>query len=275
MRLVHTAKPLRASAAVAVPIDDPVAVTVSMLCGSFAGVLDRVRKTDVVALSEDLTTILFDFHATLARSRGRGAWIRAAREHAGRPTMRDADAADGGPQRLLNGLSQVWVLARHRDPLSSWDLNAADHREAFTTVLTKDVGCAEWLATALYDVMPDQWVLYDDVIDVLTSLRRAGKHLGVVSNIGIDIRPRLDALGVLPLFSSVVLSFEVGVTKPDPAIFTKALRDLGSSASRTLMVGDTWDQDGAAAAVGMSTLILPVKDRPSKGLRAVLDICRI
>ncbi len=41
------------------------------------------------------------------------------------------------------------------------------------------------------------------------------------------------------------------------------------------MVGDTWDQDGAAAAVGMSTLILPVKDRPSKGLRAVLDICRI
>jgi len=45
---------------------DPVAVTVSILCGSLTGVLDRVRKTDAVALSEDLTTILFDFHATLA-----------------------------------------------------------------------------------------------------------------------------------------------------------------------------------------------------------------
>lgn len=41
------------------------------------------------------------------------------------------------------------------------------------------------------------------------------------------------------------------------------------------MVGDTWDQDGAAAAVGMSTLILPGKDQSSKGLRTVLDICRV
>lgn len=246
-----------------------------MLCGPLAWIRDRVSKTDAVALAEDLTTVLFDFHATLARSRDSEAWIRAAREHAGRPARQDADAVRGGPERLLEGLSQVWVLARRRDPLGSWDLHAADHREAFTTVLIKDLGCAEWLATALYDVMPDQWVLYDDVIDVLTSLRRAGKQLGVVSNTGIDIRPRLDALGVLPLFGSVVLSFEVGVIKPDPAIFIRALQDLGSNASRTLMVGDTWDQDGAAAAVGMSTLILPVKDRPSKGLRAVLDICRI
>lgn len=166
-------------------------------------------------------------------------------------------------------------MARNRDPSGSWDLSAGDHREAFTTVMTKDVGCTAGLASALYDVMLGQSHLYDDVIDVLTSLRQASKRLGIVSNIGIDIRPRLHALGVLALFDSVILSFEVGLAKPDPAIFTTALRDLDTHASQSLMVGDTWDQDGAAAAVGMSALILPVKDQPSKGLQAVLDICHI
>lgn len=175
-----------------------------------------MRETDAVARSDDLTTILFDFHATLAWSRDREAWIRAAHEHAGRALARDTDTADGSPHRLQEALSQVWLLARRRDPSRSWDLSASDHRKAFTTVLTRDLGCAEWLATSLYDVMPDQWQLYDDVIDVLTSLRQVGKRVGIVSNIGIDIRPRLDTLGILPLFSSVVLSVEAGVTKPTP-----------------------------------------------------------
>lgn len=233
-----------------------------------------MRETDAVARSDDLTTILFDFHATLAWSRDREAWIRAAHEHAGRALARDTDTADGSPHRLQEALSQVWLLARRRDPSRSWDLSASDHRKAFTTVLTRDLGCAEWLATSLYDVMPDQWQLYDDVIDVLTSLRQVGKRVGIVSNIGIDIRR------VSTRWASSALQFRRPLRRgrsdqANPAIFTRALRDLHSCPSRTLMVGDTWDQDGAAAAVGMSTLILPGKDQSSKGLRTVLDICRV
>lgn len=224
---------------------------------------------------EDVTTILFDFHATLACSRDADAWIQAAHEHADQTVATDANQAGGNYQRLQEGLNHVWLLARKRDPSGSWDLSAAAHRKAFTTVMTKDTGCAKWLANALYDVMVDQWYLYDDVIDVLTLLQQAGKFLGVVSNIGIDIRPRLDTLGVLSLLDSVVLSFEAGLTKPDPAIFAKALGDIGSHPARALMVGDTWDQDGGAAAVGMTVLILPIKDQPSKGLKTVLDICHI
>jgi len=234
-----------------------------------------LRKTDGMAQAHDITTILFDFHATLAYTHDRDAWIQAAHEHAGQSVNTGTDRAESNYQRLRDGLSGVWRLARDRDPSGSWDLSASAHRTAFTTVMTKDVGCAQWLASALYDVMGDQSDLYDDVIEVLTPLHQAGKRLGIVSNIGFDIRPRLDTLGVLPLLDSVVLSFEVGLTKPDPAIFTKALQDVGGSASRALMVGDSWDQDGGAAAVGMSVLILPINDQPSKGLRTVLDICHI
>lgn len=233
-----------------------------------------MRDNRPVDPTNDPATILFDFNATLVWNQDNGAWIRAAREHAGRAAV-PADPGEGKPRGLQEGLGKVWVLARRRDPTCSWDLSPSGHRLAFTTVLTKDLGCSESLATALYDVMPDQWQLYDDAIDVLTSLRWAGKNLGIVSNIGFDIRPRLEELGVLPLFSSVVLSFEAKVAKPNPEIFQIALREMKSEASSTFMVGDTWDQDGAAATIGISTLILPVKDRPCKGLKTIMNICSL
>lgn len=234
-----------------------------------------LRKTEAMTQLEDVTTILFDFHATLACSRDTDAWIQAAHEHAGQTVALDGGQFDGNYERARDGLNHVWVLARKRDSSGSWDLSAAAHRRAFTTVMTKDAGCATWLADALYEVMVDQWLLYDDVAGVLTLLRQAGKSLGVVSNIGIDIRPRLDTLGILSLLDCVTLSFEAGLTKPDPGIFAKALEDLGSHPAGALMVGDTWDQDGGAAAVGMAVLILPIKEQPSKGLKTVLDICHI
>lgn len=70
---------------------------------------------------------------------------------------------------------------------------------------------------------------------------------------------------------SVVLSHEVGVVKPQPAIFARALRLLDLPASETLMVGDSWRHDAAAALV-MRTLILPRTVGPIHGLVAVLRL---
>jgi len=51
--------------------------------------------------------------------------------------------------------------------------------------------------------------------------------------------------------------FELGVAKPDPAIFTKALQRLGLGAEQVLMVGERGTHDGAAADLGITTLLLP------------------
>lgn len=216
--------------------------------------------------------VLFDFHQTLVgHSSGADrldvSWARLGRDADPRAAWGAEDHGD-----RLDALAQVWSRARVRDPEMSWDLSPEAHRRAFTSVLT-DGGFDIELAQALYEDLPAQWTPYDDALPVLHELRRRGVRLAVLSNIGIDIRPRLRALGVLDLVDAVVLSYEVGVVKPDPRIFEHTLAAVDVSAAAALMVGDTWDVDGGAAAIGVRTLILPPTAGPTRGLDLVLRIC--
>ena len=83
----------------------------------------------------------------------------------------------------------------------------------------------------------------------------ASRHrLAVVSN--FDYTPTalaiLDAAGVRGLFTTVVVSDEIGWRKPRPDIFQETLRRVGVSAEGTLFVGDRADIDVAGAhRVGM------------------------
>jgi FMN phosphatase YigB (HAD superfamily) len=61
------------------------------------------------------------------------------------------------------------------------------------------------------------------------------------------------------------ISYEVGATKPDRRMFDAALSTISTPAQRCLMVGDNPGPDTGAAALGISTLIVPVErvDRPA------------
>jgi FMN phosphatase YigB (HAD superfamily) len=47
----------------------------------------------------------------------------------------------------------------------------------------------------------------------------------------------------MPFVSVCIASAEVGLEKPDPAIFYLALREAGCSASEAVMIGDRLDND--------------------------------
>jgi epoxide hydrolase-like predicted phosphatase len=69
------------------------------------------------------------------------------------------------------------------------------------------------------------------VVDCVRELRRAGLKTGLLTNNALEIRERWRA--VLPLselFDDIVDSSEVGVRKPDPAIYELALERLGGLA---------------------------------------------
>ena len=72
------------------------------------------------------------------------------------------------------------------------------------------------------------------------------------------------------LLDGVVLSYEVGLVKPDPAIYARALELLGVAGSRTLMVGDSPRDDVGGVPLQIRTLILPRTDGPVHGLGTVL-----
>ncbi len=85
---------------------------------------------------------------------------------------------------------------------------------------------------------------------LIESLARRAR-LGIVSNnILAEQEAKLDQFGMRALVDALVVSADVGVSKPDPAIFGIALVRLGVTAGEAVMVGDSWASDivGAAGA---------------------------
>jgi FMN phosphatase YigB (HAD superfamily) len=215
--------------------------------------------------------VIFDFHATLVDARNAGSWIRAAWRHLGRPlepAPLDARVFDD----LADYLHRIWEHATVLDPDSERDLSRLRHREVFARTVGQGPGVDPDLVEALYTVMADQWVAFDDTEPVLRELKARGVRIVVLSNIGIDIRPCLERELLADLVDGIVLSYEVGVVKPHPEIFAHALRVLDLPAREVLMVGDSWQADGGGAALGIRTLILPRTPGPIHGLDAVLRL---
>ena len=119
---------------------------------------------------------------------------------------------------------------------------------------------------------PLNWTPYPDTAGVLESLHRHGIKTAVVSNIAFDVRPAFESIGAAWFVDEFVLSFEVGVVKPDPAIFETALSRLGIQGAHAVMVGDSDEADGGARAIGCGFILvdpLPTTQRHD-GLRNAL-----
>ncbi len=93
---------------------------------------------------------------------------------------------------------------------------------------------------------------------LLDSLRERGLRLGLVSNAfdpGWLLRRDLEQMGLAQRLDVAVFSSEVGKRKPHPAIFERALGELGLAPERALFVGDRLYEDvRGAGELGMATV---------------------
>lgn len=81
-----------------------------------------------------------------------------------------------------------------------------------------------------------------------------GYRMAVVSNFTGNLERCLAELNLLPLFSVVLDSAVVGISKPQPGIFSAALSRLGIPPERAWMVGDNFHADVLpAAGLGLKT----------------------
>jgi putative hydrolase of the HAD superfamily len=227
-----------------------------------------------------MTAVLFDFSGTLFRVESTESWLRGVMAGAGVPcteveltaTARALQAVGalpggGGPARVPEELTDTWLVR---------DQSAALHRAAYTGLSRLVTLPDPALHDALYDrhMTPAAWTPYPDAVEVLRTLRERGIPVGVVSNIGWDLRPVFREHGLDAYIDTYVLSYEHGIQKPDPRLFATACAALGADPRRTLMVGDDRRADGGATALGCEVHFvdhLPVTDRPD-GLRPVLGL---
>jgi putative hydrolase of the HAD superfamily len=93
---------------------------------------------------------------------------------------------------------------------------------------------------------------------LLDSLHDRGLKTALVSNAWDPrwlLERDLDEMGLLPRLDAIVFSSEVGVRKPRPEIFYRALDELGVEPERSVFVGDRLEADiKGAAELGMTTV---------------------
>jgi putative hydrolase of the HAD superfamily len=100
------------------------------------------------------------------------------------------------------------------------------------------------------------FVLFDDVLPTLSLLKGRKLIQGLITNASENIISVYHKLGLEPYLDLVVTSEEVGVDKPDPAIFMAALERAGVGNSEAIHVGDQYDSDVAGARASGITPIL-------------------
>jgi HAD superfamily hydrolase (TIGR01509 family) len=195
--------------------------------------------------------VLFDWRGTLVADPPDEWWVQRALERTGRPASPEIVAGWCDALRAAARLPEVVVA------MATMDCSAAEHRASSLAYFHR-AGLDDEFAEHLYalDFEAESHPFYADVHATLQALRERGCRIGLLSDIHVDLRPEFVAAGLDEYIDAYVLSFEHGVQKPDPRIFAIALDALGVAAAETLMVGDRASHDGAAVAVGITTLLL-------------------
>jgi putative hydrolase of the HAD superfamily len=94
--------------------------------------------------------------------------------------------------------------------------------------------------------------LYAETVPTLTALRERGLLLGLISNCSAQAGAVLERIGLAQYFQSIVLSCDVGVAKPDPAIFEHACGRLRVMPRESMFVADgAFTELDAARSLGM------------------------
>ncbi len=137
------------------------------------------------------------------------------------------------------------------------DLGLAGDKEAGRIALTEDFDDLDSLVRRVIpniciDPFPyEQQVksevssaqLYPETIKVLSELREKGSRIGLISNLASPFKAPFFDLALDRFFDEVLFSCEVGLMKPNPAIYQKMLDCLGIDPVQALMIGDNFHAD--------------------------------
>jgi putative hydrolase of the HAD superfamily len=100
-----------------------------------------------------------------------------------------------------------------------------------------------------------------EAVPVLRAVRARGLRTGLVSDCTHELPKFLPSLPIAPLLDTCVYSVQVGVCKPEPAIYLTACRRLGVAPHECLYVGDGGGAElSGAQALGMDVVRLAAPD---------------
>ena len=149
-----------------------------------------------------------------------------------------------------------------RGQVSKEELNRQRFLYPLEAVGARDAALAEAFSDDFFSVIPTKSRLMPHAYEVLEYLAEK-YNLYILSNEVRELQTcKMRSAGVDGYFKKVILSEDLGVLKPWPAIFNFALSATQSELRESLMIGDSWEADITGAhGVGMHQAFYNVTER--------------
>ena len=149
-----------------------------------------------------------------------------------------------------------------RGQVSKEELNRQRFLYPLEAVGARDAALAEAFSDDFFSVIPTKSRLMPHAYEVLEYLAEK-YNLYILSNGFRELQScKMRSAGVDGYFKKVILSEDLGVLKPWPAIFNFALSATQSELRESLMIGDSWEADITGAhGVGMHQAFYNVTER--------------
>ncbi len=105
-------------------------------------------------------------------------------------------------------------------------------------------------------------------VEIARRLKRHGWRLYALTNWSAETFPiARRKYGFLGLFDAIVVSGEVQLVKPDPAIFELTVRQTGAAAAQCLLIDDNAENVAVAQRLGMQAILFRSPDALERELR--------
>jgi putative hydrolase of the HAD superfamily len=217
--------------------------------------LDRVAPGDDMSPSvpdrHSVDAVLVDLYDTLA-------WADMPRLEAGRDAL--ARHAGVDPERMRQAF-RATAAERVRGSHTTLEGDLAAVLKMCDETPNADL--LAFLAREAYAMWHSSVQLFADTLPSLARLRRAGLRLAIVSNCSREAGSVVSVLGLTPYVDTIVLSCEVGLAKPDPAIYRLALDRLATMPRRAILVDDVSANLDTAHTLGLGTVMILRYSQPA------------
>lgn len=130
----------------------------------------------------------------------------------------------------------------------------------------------EDIVTAIYQAVPASLTPISDGVELLKKLKAAGYHLYALSNMGRESAAYLAQTAPFwDLFDAKVISAEVNMVKPDPAIYEYLLTQNGLTNSSCIFIDDSSVNVNSAEKLGIKSIHFHSYNQLSDELRKYIS----
>jgi len=118
--------------------------------------------------------------------------------------------------------------------------------------------------------LKEKWKINEEVIDIAKSLKKHGYKIVLLSNIEPSVADLGEKKGGFDCFSPVILSFEVGMRKPDERIYKLTLDKIGLKGEECVFIDNAEKNLEPAKKLGIHTIHFKNAKQLRKDLSKVL-----